>query len=373
MGCSVEDIPSEQPAAARIEKVRFGQVLFELDRLFPVVGHIRARVSAPFDYRNKLLHFHPDRHTWRGRSGLSPAIFRERSRAVERELSRRQDEFDLVFETQTLFAPGMRLEWPYVVYTDNTYTLTRRYYPEWAPLRRGAGDRWAELEGETLRGARFVFTMSDFAREGLVDDYGCDPDRVVFAGAGATLRDSPPPERDYGACIALFVGMDFERKGGRLLLEAWPSVTRKVPAAELWIVGPRQEPPAALPTGVRWMGYLPSRADVADAYRRASVFAFPTLFEPLGLVVLEAMGHGLPVVGPDFAGPGEIVCHGETGLLVPRGEVAPLAEALATLLSDPALAERMGRRGHREVLERHTWAHVAERMAPWIERATVSA
>src|SRR5687768_16891696 len=107
MGCSVEDIRSDQPAGAQVEKVRFGQVLFELDRLFSVVGHVRPDVSTPFDYRNKLRHFHPDRHTWRGRAGLSPSIFHERTRAVERELTRREDEFDLVFQTQTLFAPGM--------------------------------------------------------------------------------------------------------------------------------------------------------------------------------------------------------------------------------------------------------------------------
>ena len=95
----------------------------------------------------------------------------------------------------------------------------------------------------------------------------------------------------------------------------------------------------------------------------------PSLFEPLGSVLLDARGHGLSCIGTDRGSFRESIDHGVDGLLVPAGESEPLADALVSLLSDPERAALMGRRGHAEVLTEHTWERVADRMAPYIERA----
>ena len=95
----------------------------------------------------------------------------------------------------------------------------------------------------------------------------------------------------------------------------------------------------------------------------------PSLFEPLGAGLMEAMGHGLPCIGTDRGGFRESIDHGVNGLLVPAGESEPLADALVSLLGDPERAALMGRRGHAEVLTERTWDRVADRMAPYIERA----
>jgi glycosyltransferase involved in cell wall biosynthesis len=104
-------------------------------------------------------------------------------------------------------------------------------------------------------------------------------------------------------------------------------------------------------------------------YRRASVFVLPSVFDPYPNVLREAMGHGLPGIGSDSGGIPEIITHGETGLVVPTGEPEPLAQALIQLLSSPADAERMGRAGHAAVVSSQTWDHVADRIAPYVERA----
>ena len=79
---------------------------------------------------------------------------------------------------QTLFGLGSA-DVPYVVFTDNIYSLTARFYPEWAPLGRAAGAQRVRLERNVCRDARFVFATSNFLRNGLLGDYGCDPERVV--------------------------------------------------------------------------------------------------------------------------------------------------------------------------------------------------
>jgi starch synthase len=167
----------------------------------------------------------------------------------------------------------------------------------------------------------------------------------------------------------MFVGIQFARKGGPTLLEAWRRVVRELPEAELWIVGPQKGPDGPLPPGVRWLGYVSEREALADLYRRASVFVLPSIFDPYPNVLREAMGHGLPCVGSDSGGIPEIIMEGETGRLAPVGEPEPLAQALIDLLGRSADAERMGRAAHAGMTSSQTWDHVAERMAPYIERA----
>jgi glycosyltransferase involved in cell wall biosynthesis len=127
---------------------------------------------------------------------------------------------------------------------------------------------------------------------------------------------------------------------------------RDIPA-ELWVVGERLtsdhgedlEPyfaGAGLRPRLRRLGY---RADVPAILAAADIFVLPSHFEGLPMSVIEAMLTGLPVVATDIRGPREQVVPGQTGLLVPPATVAPLADALRALATDPALRARMGDAG----------------------------
>jgi glycosyltransferase involved in cell wall biosynthesis len=116
---------------------------------------------------------------------------------------------------------------------------------------------------------------------------------------------------------------------------------------------------------------VPDQA-LPSLYRRAEVLALPSVHhtcygrqirvsELLGLVVLEAMASGTPVVCSRLGGLVEVVQHGITGFLVEPGNVAELHERLAELLRDPALARRMGQSARELVLERFTWQACAQR------------
>ncbi|HSS80348.1 MAG TPA: glycosyltransferase family 4 protein [Gaiellaceae bacterium] len=364
LGASLEPLN-----AYREEPTRTSGLFVELERLFPLAGFVRPTIHGPGDWAAKARAFYPNRDAWRGRAWLSPLAFRLRTDAAEEQLVRRDGEYDLIVQLQTLFAPGTQAR-PYVIYTDNTYTQTRRFYRAWAPLGIHADQRWRELEKRTFRQARAVFGMSRWVCEAIVDDYNCDPSVVIPVGAGANSLASPSEGKSYGRRIALFVGNKYELKGVPTLLEAWTVVRERLPDALLWIVG--VDPPRGVRErfhSVEWFGYVADRRQLDQLYVDASVFVLPTQFEAYGHVVVEAMGSGLPCVTTNVGALPELVDQGVTGLLVPPREPAALAEALISLLTDPVRAEKMGRAGQKKVVEQLTWRAVAERMAPYLEAA----
>jgi phosphatidylinositol alpha-1,6-mannosyltransferase len=101
---------------------------------------------------------------------------------------------------------------------------------------------------------------------------------------------------------------------------------------------------------VRFLGRV-SDAELGSLYRRASVFAMPSRQEGFGLVYAEAMWHGLPCIGSTSDAAGQVIRSGETGLLVPYGDVRALEAALCDLLARPERAAQMGAAGRRRALE----------------------
>jgi glycosyltransferase involved in cell wall biosynthesis len=100
---------------------------------------------------------------------------------------------------------------------------------------------------------------------------------------------------------------------------------------------------------------------VVQLYSHAVGFACPSVYEPFGLINLEAMACETPVVASAVGGILEVVEDGTTGYLVPPGRPDELAAALRRLLDDPGAARAMGKAGRRRVEERFSWAHVAAR------------
>jgi glycosyltransferase involved in cell wall biosynthesis len=336
---------------------------------YEVVGAIRPAMGNVTKTVTRLRYFYPKRDAWRSRAGLSPWAFHSLTAAAERDLRDWDDRYDLIMLVQTVFAPGTHPHSrPYVVYTDNIHTLSARYFPAWAPLSARDRKRRIQLERMTCRGAKRVFAKSEFVRSAIVAEYECDPDRVIKVGVGANSLVPSLDGVNYDSAAALFVGIDFKRKGGDTLLDAWSSVRARLPNAQLWVVGPRRQPRNAQQPGIRWFGFVSDRSVLTDLYLTATAFVLPSLFEPYGLSFFEAMGHGLPCIGADRGAIREAIRNGENGLLIPPAEPEALADALVSLLGDPDRTAAMGRRAHAEVLAEHTWGRVVDRMAPHIER-----
>jgi glycosyltransferase involved in cell wall biosynthesis len=199
--------------------------------------------------------------------------------------------------------------------------------------------------------------------------------RVVYGGVDCD-RFRPGPDSSRRG--VLFVGRLTPHKGVDRLIRALPA------GATLTVVGSGghdPEPPEreygellgrlARGRSVRFLGPVPDE-ELPALVRQAAVVALPSVHvtcygrriavsELLGLVALEAMASGTPVVCSRLGGLPEIVEDGTTGFLVAPGEVDELRERLAQLLHDPALAARMGGCGREHVLARFTWTACAER------------
>ncbi len=189
------------------------------------------------------------------------------------------------------------------------------------------------------------------------------------------FRPDVPPIARFERPTVLFVGRFNEsRKGLRYLLEALALVRREFPDVLLVVVGPgdpqryeRQIERAELGENVRFVGPV-SEEILPSYYTACDVFCAPaTGGESFGIVLLEAMASGRPVVASDIRGYRFVLRHGVEGLLVERKNAEALAVALVHLLADPHLRERLGKAG-RQRAEQFSWSMIAQRTLAYYER-----
>ncbi len=261
------------------------------------------------------------------------------------------------FQTQSLFDASRR-GLPHFVYTDHTYLANLRY-PQPKPLLPTSA-AWQQIERGLYRHAAVNFTTSTFAGQSIVEDYGVPADRVecVFSGINIPPPSEAPLRRGDPAKI-IFVGVDWERKGGPELAAAFAEIAGEFPAVELHIIGCR---PAVDAPRVRIHGRIPA-AEIPAHLAEADIFCMPSRVEPSAVALVEAAACGLPVIATDVGGNAERMIAGTTGLLVGAGAATQLADALRTLLRNRPLREQMGRAGSAFAMETFTWPAVAAKMA----------
>jgi glycosyltransferase involved in cell wall biosynthesis len=228
----------------------------------------------------------------------------------------------------------------------------------------------SRIEGANARHADAVLTTSEYCREAIERHYGVPPSRVRLVPEGIDLARwqriaAQTPQSSDGATI-LCVARQYPRKHIADLLRALPAVRRSVPRARAVVVGDGPEHAALralaaeleLGQAVEFHGALPDDDDVARLYRHADVFCLPSIQEGFGIVFLEAMASGLPVVATRSAAIPEVVPDGRAGLLVPPGNPGALAESLIELLRNPGQRAAFGRFGQGHVRQ-YDWAEVA--------------
>lgn len=319
-------------------------------------------------YQNAFRSLRLSRRRWREAFRKNIWAFERRSR-LARQAVGRHPEADVVLQHGAIFhAHGAGA--PVVLYCDFTYRLAQREDHWRNPLAAGAAsERWDELERQAYHAAALVLTRSEHTRRSLLEDYAVPAERTAVVGGGVNFERLPPAAPIAAEPRVLFIGRDFERKGGDLLVAAFARARERVPEAELWLV--TDETGIGGP-GIRRIPPTYDRDVIAALYRSASVFAMPSRCETWGDVLLEAMAYGLPCLGAAVDAMPEIVQHGQTGLLAPRDDVGALVDALTTLLTDAELRQRMGAAGRQRVESTFTWGHVADRIVPLLARAAAS-
>ena len=197
-------------------------------------------------------------------------------------------------------------------------------------------------------------------------DYEIIPNGIDFKHFSTNV--APMPQYQDGKINILFVGRLEKRKGLRYLLEAYGKLKWDLPNIRLIVVGPGNPDKESYRVmssqnlqDVEFVG-LVSYDDLPRYYASADIFCSPaTGAESFGIVLLEAMSAGKPVVASDIEGFRGVMTHGEQGLLVPKKDSNALAEALGMLARDPELRRKLGGNGNR-LAEEYRWEVVAGRV-----------
>jgi glycosyltransferase involved in cell wall biosynthesis len=217
-----------------------------------------------------------------------------------------------------------------------------------SPLRKGLAPLADALARRGLRGADGIRTISAYTSD-VVRRAGAEPTATFAAFMDLEPFLATPPAPLPETPSALFVGVLERYKAVDVLAEAWRLAAPRVPSGTLRIVGRGPLHDAAerlvadLPEQTSWTESLPT-PEIARALDDATVLVLPSRSEGLGRVVVEAFSRGRGVVGSRVGGIPDLVSDDETGLLVSPEDPKALADALVSVLSDRALAERLGAR-----------------------------
>lgn len=219
-----------------------------------------------------------------------------------------------------------------------------------------------------LDACSLVWTNSQWTADAIVAA-GCPVDKVRWCPPGCGAADPGPIERDWSRCHIVFVGKEWEHKGGPALLDAFRAVRARRPDARLTVIGCR---PDVHEAGVSVLGYLrkdvPAEAEAIDAaLRDATIFCMPSLWESTGVVYMEAALYGLPVVM--VTGQGRQAIFEAGALILDDADPERLAVALRGLADDPDRMREMGSAGRSLVLDRYMWSRVAETVSGYLAEA----
>lgn len=235
-----------------------------------------------------------------------------------------------------------------------------------------------ETQAELIASADLIVALTR-SEERLIGEY-CPQvsDRIRVIGNGIEdcvgARETVQRRSWDGMPLILFTGRFVERKGIREFLAAAALVLKERPAVRFVLAGGHRHCDGAsmarywMPDELRgcddrihFTGWLTAE-ELADWYRLADILAVPSWYEPFGMVVLEGMLYGLPIVASDIGGPAEILEHERTALLVPPRDPVALAESFVALVDAPQLRRELGLAAARAVRQEWLYARVVQKM-----------
>ena len=280
------------------------------------------------------------RSNWTVRAGVR--AYREVARM------RRQTELDaLFFHTQVpaILAQRWLRKIPSVVSIDAT---PLQYDELGAVYKHEQGPAWLEawkwrLNRACFLSARRLVAWSEWAKLGLVQGYGVPADKIAVIPPGVNVDEwrRPTPRVSHaGPVKILFVGGDFERKGGVVLLEAFRALRHL--GLELHLVTKERLP---LEPGVFVYNNLEANSrSLKDLYHTCDIFALPTFGDTFAVVLSEAGASGMAIISTNVAAIPELVRDRETGLMVAARDTVALTQALRDLATNPAYRMALGER-----------------------------
>jgi len=214
------------------------------------------------------------------------------------------------------------------------------------------------------RWASDFVAVSAEVKQAMIRTLGLSEEDIAVICNGVDVdRYRQPVDRDHvrhhlgldtKARLLITVGTLKTQKGHRYLIEAAARVMRQYPDAHFLFVGDGElRPELQAQTNACGLSdkihFLGNRRDVSELLAASDFFVLPSLWEGLSMALLEAMAAAKPIVATAVSGTGQVMIHNETGILVPPGDAAALAQAIDELVSNPARARAMGEAAQRRV------------------------
>jgi len=294
----------------------------------------------------------------RNRYDAEGATLTSRVRSLQARRACARAQADGVIQIGTTFALPRNAR--YVTLEDMTLRQAVAVHPVFSRMSAAATERWERRRVGIYAAARTCTAASRWTADSLSGDYGVARERVAVVGFGANHR-AIAVQRDWSTPRFLFVGIDWERKGGPQLLRAFARLHSANPAAKLDVIGGH---PPLRQDGVSFHGVLSQQREderevVLDLFARATCFVMPSLVEPFGIAYVEAASAGIPSIGSSVGGPRDVIGP-RGGIVVAPNDEPALLDAMLRL-ANPETARRMGDAAA-ERAPLYTWPKVAERL-----------
>ncbi len=223
-----------------------------------------------------------------------------------------------------------------------------------------------ETQNIFLKNCAGIFAMSEWLAKYIVERLEVNPERVHCVKAGVEIDISRLHPDRKGNKI-LFVGKDFDAKGGYLMVEAFKILRKKyMKEAELYIIGPSTNPLKENVPGIIYKGYIPAE-QVLQYYNICDIFCMPSYVDAFGKVFVEALCSGLPCIGRSVLAMNEIIEDGVNGYLINEDNPEVLASKMYDLLKSETIKQYVDE--HRlEWQKQYSWDNVASLMANIIKQ-----
>lgn len=294
---------------------------------------------------------------------LEPLLIASYTKQIERRMSGRR--FDAILSTEPYVISGLNRPEPITYWSDSVWDLMANYY--WFRPSESFSAKAKERERRAIEKVAHAVYASDWAANGARDHYRIANDKLAVIPFGANLEvnhdrsdvEIAIPSRPKDRCVLLFLGVDWNRKGGSIAVETARLLNEWGLQTELIVAGcrvPGEKPPFVTERGFISKRTSHGRQQLADLLRSSHFLLFPTRAECAGVVFSEASAFGLPIITSDTGGTATYVRQGVNGVRLPlTASAESYAEQVWRLFDDRAAYRSMGLAGWKEYSERLNW------------------
>ena len=320
---------------------------------------------------NAIISVQLNAEKWAEKSYKTNYAFDQRSKNLAIKFNQISQDINFIFQNGVLFnsvkyAPYQNL----ILYTDYTSALSKEKKEAGrSPLNPKAYQKWFNLEKQTYQQAKLIFTRSHQTRDSIIHTYAIEPEKVMAVGAGVNpdMLKQTAERKPKDRFTILFIGKEFYRKGGDIVLQAYQSLKEKYPHIQLYMVTSDPIPKQYAAPDVHWIQPTWDRNKIRYQYQNADLFVLPSRLETWGDVLLEAMAQAVPCIGVSADAMPEIIEEGQTGYIVPPEDPLAFANAMEKMISDPEKCHQMGNQAYQHLKQNFTWESTVQKMHPHLQ------